>query len=88
MLISCTVTVQLICTFVFAYAKRRLSHSAAHIASSYFQGQGTIEYVIEAPNLSEMTSWLMELKTCISPEPPPDTQQEDEVSPTMYVHVI
>ena len=51
----------------------------------FLQGQGTIEYVIEAPNLSEMTSWLMELKTCISPEPPPDTQQLDEesISPTM-----
>ena len=28
-LISCTVTVQLICVFVFAYAKRRFSHGAA-----------------------------------------------------------
>lgn len=54
-----------------------------HENTFVLKGQGTIEYVIEAPNLSEMTSWLMELKTCISPEPPPDTQQEDEVSPTM-----
>ena len=30
-LISCTVTVQLICTFVFANAKIRFSHDAAHL---------------------------------------------------------
>ena len=29
--LSCTVTVQLICAFVFAYAKSRFSHGAAHI---------------------------------------------------------
>ena len=29
-LISCAVTVQLICAFVFAYAKRWFSHDAAH----------------------------------------------------------
>ena len=30
-LISCAVTKQLFCRFVFAYAKSRLSHDAAHI---------------------------------------------------------
>ena len=30
-LISCSVTAQLICIFVFAYAKSRLSHNEAHI---------------------------------------------------------
>ena len=30
-LISCAVIAQLICTFVFAYAKSRFSHDAAHI---------------------------------------------------------
>ena len=30
-LISCVVTAQLICVFVFAYAKTRFSHDAAHI---------------------------------------------------------
>ena len=30
-LISCVVTAQLICVFVFAYAKNRFSHDAAHI---------------------------------------------------------
>ena len=30
-LISCAVTVQLICVFVFAFAKRRFSHNAAQI---------------------------------------------------------
>ena len=29
-LISCAVTAQLICVFVFAYAKSRFSHDAAH----------------------------------------------------------
>ena len=30
-LISCAVTVQLICAFVFVYAESRFSHEAAHI---------------------------------------------------------
>ena len=30
-LISCTLTTQLICTFVFAYGKIRFSHDAAHL---------------------------------------------------------
>ena len=30
-LISCAVIAQLICIFVFAYAKRRFTHDAAHI---------------------------------------------------------
>ena len=30
-LISCVVTVQLICAFVFAYAKSRFSNDAAHL---------------------------------------------------------
>ena len=32
-LISCTVTVQLICAFVFAYVKGRFSHKVAHFLS-------------------------------------------------------
>ena len=32
-LISCTVTAQLICVFVFAYAKIRFSHDEAHIVN-------------------------------------------------------
>ena len=32
-LISCGVTAQLICRFVFAYAKKRFSHDAAHTMS-------------------------------------------------------
>ena len=34
MLISCAVTAQLICIFVFAYAKIRFSHNEAHIIAS------------------------------------------------------
>ena len=30
-LVSCAVTVQLICAFVLAYTKSRFSHDAAHI---------------------------------------------------------
>ena len=30
-LFSCAVTAQLICVFVFVYAKKRFSHDAAHI---------------------------------------------------------
>ena len=33
-LISCTVTVQLICVFVFAYAKNMFSQDAAHFSLS------------------------------------------------------
>ena len=32
-LISCAVTAQLICAFVFAYAKSRFSHDATHCVS-------------------------------------------------------
>ena len=42
MLICCAVTVQLICAFVFAYAKNRFSHDVAHIAWACYclmQGQ-------------------------------------------------
>ena len=34
-LISCAATVQLICAFVFAYARGRFSHDAAHIKLDY-----------------------------------------------------
>ena len=33
-LISCAITAQLICVFVFAYAKTRFSHNEAHKCSS------------------------------------------------------
>ena len=36
-LISCAVTAQLICVFVFAYAKSRFSHDAAHIMLCNFR---------------------------------------------------
>ena len=35
-LISCTVTAQLICAFVFAYGKSRFSYDAAHIRLASF----------------------------------------------------
>ena len=35
-LISCAVTAQRICFFVFAYAKSRFSHNEAHMTSSQF----------------------------------------------------
>ena len=35
-LISCAVTVQLICAFVFAYAKIRFSHTEAHMDKDDF----------------------------------------------------
>ena len=34
-LISCRITVQLICAFVFAYAKSRSSHYAAQIETKF-----------------------------------------------------
>ena len=37
-LISCEVTAQLICAFVFAYAKIRFSHDEAHIVELGFMG--------------------------------------------------
>ncbi|XP_052217545.1 SH2B adapter protein 1-like isoform X2 [Dreissena polymorpha] len=33
-------------------------------------GQGTTEIIIETTSVQEMTSWLKELKCCISPSPP------------------
>ena len=47
-LISCAVSLQLICVFVFTYAKSRFSHDAAHIVSAssnnypdQFSGRGS-----------------------------------------------
>ena len=37
-LISCAITAQLICTFVFAYAKSRFSHEAAHMYETEYSG--------------------------------------------------
>ena len=39
-LISCAVTAQLICVFVFAYAKTRFSHDEAHIIFNVFRQKG------------------------------------------------
>ena len=36
-LTSCAVTVQLICVFVFAYAKSRFSHNKAHMKTVYIR---------------------------------------------------
>ena len=45
-LISCTVTAQLICAFVFAYAKSRISHDAAHLIFA----EGLIPHLIAENN--------------------------------------
>ena len=42
--ISCAVTAQLICAFVFTFAKGRFSHDAAHIC---FAGSGTYSDSVE-----------------------------------------
>ena len=41
MLISCAVNAQLICVFVFAYAKNCFSHDAAHISFGLLTGSDT-----------------------------------------------
>ena len=38
-LISCVVTAQLICTFVFAYAFRMFSHDTGHLSVDFVQTQ-------------------------------------------------
>ena len=43
-LISCAVTAQLICVFVFAYAKSRFSYDAAHIVKLGFTGVSLFSY--------------------------------------------
>jgi len=45
------------------------------------QGDGTTEYIIEAPCLGEMTSWLHELRSCIAPAAPPHVE---DVAPETY----
>ena len=44
-LISCVVTAQLICTFVFAYAKSSFSHETAHIIHVHVLN-GQLGYVV------------------------------------------
>ncbi|XP_045173945.2 SH2B adapter protein 1-like [Mercenaria mercenaria] len=53
-----------------------------HEHAFVLKGQGTTEYVIEATSHSEMMSWLMELKVCISPEPPRDIGEADDLGPS------
>ena len=47
MLISCTVTAQLICVFVFAYAKNWFSHDPAPLCVDYLEtgAKGNLFYV-------------------------------------------
>ena len=44
-LISCAVTAQLICVFVFAYAKSRFSHDEAHMSVSSIRTCFTLAFV-------------------------------------------
>ena len=39
MLISCPVTIQLNCAFVFVYAENRFSHDAAQLLQLFLEGQ-------------------------------------------------
>ena len=50
-LISCMVTMQLVCTFVFTYAKSRFSHDAAHMCPSKIQFQSV--HPVHTPSLLE-----------------------------------
>ena len=47
-LISCAVTAQLICAFVFAYAKSRFSHDAALMMMTYLMSAYEIAYHIRS----------------------------------------
>ena len=50
-LISCAVTVQLICVFVFAYAKSRFSHDVAQLICSTSVGPDSSVYEIQLKHL-------------------------------------
>ena len=54
-LINCTGTAQLICVFVFAYAKSKFSHDAAHLLSQEFIYQIKLSEV--AKKTLEITVW-------------------------------
>ena len=54
--ISCAVTTQLICAFVFTYAKRRFSHDLAHL-------------IFEKKSLSSMYDLSCPKLPCLSPHP-------------------
>ena len=45
-LVSCAVTAQLICDFVFAYAKSRFYHDVAHIISEYSDIKNGLQYYL------------------------------------------
>ncbi|KAL4223274.1 signal transducer [Mactra antiquata] len=51
-----------------------------HEHTFVLKGQGTTEYVIEATSLTEMLSWLNELKVCIAPETV-DIIEPEEITP-------
>ena len=50
-LISFAVTAKLICVFVFAYAKSRFSHDAAHIITSNFGSLFVYRIISRTQNL-------------------------------------
>ena len=51
MLISCMVTGQLICTFLFAYAKSRISHDAAHTILLVLPCKGAFDTFFQSDNI-------------------------------------
>ena len=52
-LISCAVTAQLICVFVFAYAKSQFSHNEAHFLPHLALAPGMFAFI---PSLSVMSN--------------------------------
>ena len=60
-MISCAVTAQLICVFVFAYAKKRLSHNEAHINHNYAHEQDDLTY-LSSLNFQDILSGLQNTK--------------------------
>ena len=68
MLISFTVTAELICVFVFAYAKCRFSHDAAHIICVLIL---PLKHVIHLSlaNTVSAEGRLVQIKSCILQNP-------------------
>ena len=79
MLISCAVTAQLICSFVFPYANCWFSHVVAHVIfeKCWMVNAARIYVTLHEhfPHLSERAVYILQVKETPESEPDPQAQQ-------------
>ena len=77
-LISCAITTQLICVFVFAYAKFRFSHDTAYYSLNHSFTQIKTGVHDLNTGYGSFCTYVTDLKTCLTPT-------EDKISITYEI---